>query len=167
MNPYKAKFAKWSISRNCIHDALTVCNWMWPMTVSPSRHRNYRGDTALESRFLSMVTGKAISEAELDLAGERILTLHRALTVKNMNTTDMRGQHDVMMDWVFDADPGVEPFTQGTIKMDREDMQLALTLFYKEMGWDERLGAPTRTTLVRLGLKDVADELERLNLLVV
>ncbi len=166
MNPYKARFAKWSLARNCIHDALTLCNWMWPMAVSPSSGRSYRGDTALESKFMSMVTGKEISEAELDLAGERILTLHRALTVKNMNTTDMRGKHDVMMDWVFDVDPEVKAFTRGTIKMDRDDMQLALTMFYKEMGWDEQLGAPTRATLERLGLSSVADELERLNLLV-
>jgi aldehyde:ferredoxin oxidoreductase len=166
MNVYKARFAKWSITRNCIHDSLTLCNWMWPMTVSPSKKRNYRGDTALESKFMTMVTGKEISEAELDLAGERILTLHRALTVKNMNTTDMRGQHDLMADWVFDVDPEAKAFTRGTIKMDRDDMQLALTLFYKEMGWDEKLGAPTRATLERLGLQGVADELERLNLLV-
>jgi aldehyde:ferredoxin oxidoreductase len=136
------------------------------MAVSPSNGRNYRGDTALESKFMSMVTGKEISEAELDLAGERVLTLHRALTVKNMNTTDMRGKHDVMMDWVFDVDPEVKAFTMGTIKMDRDDMQLALTMFYKEMGWDEQLGAPTRATLERLVLSSVADDLERLNLLV-
>jgi aldehyde:ferredoxin oxidoreductase len=165
MNEYKAKFAKWSLARNCIHDALTLCNWMWPMTVSPTKSRNYRGDTALEAKFMSMVTGKEITEAELDLAGERIMTLHRALTVKCMNTMDMRATHDVMMDWVYDADPGVAPFTKGTIKMDRDDMQLALTMFYKAMGWDEKLGTPTRATLERLGLKDVADELGSLNLL--
>jgi len=34
MNEYKAKFAKWSIIRNCLHDSLTLCNWMWPMMVS-------------------------------------------------------------------------------------------------------------------------------------
>lgn len=165
MNEYKAKFAKWSIVRNCLHDSLTLCNWMWPMVTSPTKERDYRGDTALESKFMSLVTGKEISEAELDLASERVMTLHRALTVKCMNTMDMRAKHDVMMNWVYDVDPGVAPFTPGTIKMDRDDMQLALTMFYKEMGWDEKLGAPTRATLEKLGLKDVADELGRLNLL--
>lgn len=165
MNEYKAKFAKWSIIRNCLHDSLTLCNWMWPMTVSPSKERNYRGDTGLESAFLRHVTGEDITEEELDLAGERIFTLHRALTVKQMGTIDMRGKHDLMTDWIFDMDPDVKPFTQGTIKMDREDMQLALTMFYKEMGWDEKTGAPTKATLERLGMKDVAVELEKLNLL--
>ena len=35
----------------------------------------------------------------------------------------------------------------GTDKMDREDMQVALTMFYKEMGWDEKTGAATKETL--------------------
>lgn len=165
MNEYKAKFVKWSLIRNCLHDSLTLCNWMWPMTVSPSKDRNYRGDTALESKFMNLVTGEDISEEELDLAGERIFTLHRALTVKQMGTTDMRGKHDVMTDWVYDMDPDVEAFTPGTIKMDREDMQIALTMLYKEMGWDEKTGAPTKETLERLGLNDVAADLEKLNLL--
>ena len=165
MNQYKAKLAKWGIIRNCLHDSLTLCNWMWPMTTSPLKSRNYRGDTALESKFLSLVTGEKMSEAELDLAGERILTLHRALTVKQMGTTDMRGKHDLMCAWVYDIDPTKKAFTPGTIKMDRDDMQLGFTMFYKELGWDEKTGAPTRATLERLGLKDVADQLGKLNLL--
>ena len=165
MNEAKAKFAKWSIIRNCLHDSLTLCNWMWPMTVSPSKERNYRGDTALEAKFLSIVTGEEIDEKTLDEAGERIFTLHRALTVKQMNTIDMRGNHDLMTDWIFDVDKDLKAFEEGTIKMDRDDMQLALTMFYKEMGWDEKTGAPTKATLERLGLNDVAAELSRLNLL--
>ncbi len=165
MNEYKAKFAKWGIIRNCLHDSLTLCNWMWPMTTSPLKERGYRGDTGLEAKFLSLATGEEISEEELDLAGERIFTLHRALTVKHMGTMDMRNKHDLMCDWVFDKDPDKKPFTPGTIKMDRDDMELAFTMFYKEMGWDEKLGAPTKETLVRLGLKDIADDLASLNLL--
>ena len=165
MNEYKAKFAKWGIIRNVLHDSLTLCNWMWPMTVSPLKERDYMGDTSLESQYFSVVTGVDTTEEELNLMGERVFTLHRALTVKEMGTTDMRGNHDLMVDWVFDIDPDKKPFTEGTIKMDRDDMQLALTMFYKEMGWDEKTGAPTRATLERLNMKDVADELDRLGLL--
>ena len=166
MNQYKAKFAKWSLDRNFLHDSITLCNWVWPMTVSPSKERGYRGDTGLEAKFFSLATGIETSEEELDLAAERIATIHRALTVKNMNTTDMRNKHDfVMADWVFDEDPDIEPFTPGTVKLEREDMHLALTMLYKEYGWDEVTGAPTRATLERLNMKDIADQLESLNLL--
>ena len=159
MNEYKAKFAKWSIVRNVLHDSLTLCNWMWPMTTSPLKERNYRGDTALESKYFSVVTGIDTSEQEMDLMAERVFTLHRALTVKQMGTVDMRNVHDLMVDWIFDMDPDKKAFTPGTTKMDRDDMQIAFTMFYKEMGWDEKTGAPTKATLERLGLNDVAAEL--------
>jgi len=165
MNEYKAKFAKWSLDRNFLHDSITLCNWVWPMTVSPSKERNYRGDTALEAKFFSLATGLETSEKELDLAAERIATLHRAATIKQMNTIDMRNEHDTVPEWVFNVDPEMKPFTEGTVKLDREDMQLGLTMLYREYGWDEKTGAPTRATLERLNLKDVADELEKLNLL--
>lgn len=165
MNQYKAKFAKYGVIRNCLHDSLTLCNWMWPLTASPLKERDYMGDTSLESKYFSVVTGIDTTEEELDLMGERVFTLHRALTVKEMGTTDMRGKHDLMVNWIFDIDPDKKPFTEGTVKMDRDDMQLALTMFYKEMGWDEKTGAPTRATLEKLNMKDVADELAKLGLL--
>ena len=49
--------------------------------------------------------------------------------------------------------------------MDRDDMRESLTLFYTEMGWDPELGCPTRETLHRLGLEDVAADLAAQNLL--
>lgn len=35
--------------------------------------------------------------------------------------------------WVFDKDPQIPVFTEGTDKMDRDDMHASLTMFYKEM----------------------------------
>ncbi|MBB9358593.1 hypothetical protein FSF08_008630, partial [Escherichia coli] len=47
----------------------------------------------------------------------------------------------------------------------RDDMHASLTMFYKEMGWDPQLGCPTRETLQRLGLEDIAADLAAHNLL--
>ena len=165
MNQAKAKFAKWAIERNLLHDSITVCNYTWPIAFSPSKSRNYKGDTALEAKFFSLATGIETSEKDLDLAGERIATLSRACTVKEMGTIDMRTKHDTIPEWVFTADPDKKVFTKGTTKLDKDDMQLALTMLYKEFGWDEKTGAPTRACLEKLGMKDVADELAKLNLL--
>lgn len=165
MNIYKAKFAKWCLIRNHLHNSLTLCNWMWPLMTSPHKRRNYMGDTSLEAQYYSLATGDKKSEKELDLVGERILTLLRALTVRSMGTVDMRNKHDVMADWIFDYPKDAKPFTPGSIKMDREDMQKALTMFYQECGWDEKTGAPTKATLLRLGLDEVAAELESKGLL--
>ncbi len=219
------KYAKWSLLRVCLHNAVTVCNWFWPMTVSPLKSRNYRGDLALEDKFFKAITGedmtqeklelaaeriytlhrdytvklmqtkdmrnehdlicswvfdkdpqipvftegtdkmakffKAITgedmtQEKLDLAAERIFTLHRAYTVNLMQSIDMRNEHDLICSWVFDKDPQIPVFTEGTDKMDRDDMHASLTMFYKEMGWDPQLGCPTRETLQRLGLEDIA-----------
>ncbi len=62
INDAKIKYAKWSLLRVCLHNAVTLCNWVWPMTVSPLKSRNYRGDLALEAKFsakgwLKLVTG--------------------------------------------------------------------------------------------------------------
>ena len=135
------------------------------MQVSPLKERNYRGDTSLESQFFSLATGFKVSETELDESAERIFTLHRALTAKQMKSSNLRRDHDQLTGWQFDMDPDKEPFTKGTIKLDRDDYDTALTLFYREMGWDEETGIPTRAQLTRLNLEDVADELERLGLL--
>lgn len=62
-------------------------------------------------------------------------------------------------------DPQIPVFTEGTDKMDRDDMHASLTMFYKEMGWDPQLGCPTRETLQRLGLEDIAADLAAHNLL--
>lgn len=165
INPYKIKYTKWSIIKNCLHDSVTLCNWVWPMTVSPLKDRNYRGDLGLEAAFFQAITGEPTTEESLDLAAERIFTLHRAYTVKLMGTMDMRNEHDQICSWVFDKDPDIPVFTEGTDKMDRDDMQRAFTMFYREMGWDPILGCPTRSTLVRLGLEDVANDLASRNLL--
>ena len=165
MNQAKARMAKWSIIRNVLHDSLTLCNWMWPMMASPQKERGYRGDTTLESVYYSQATGIETTEAELDAAAERIFNLHRALTVKQMGTTDMRTKHDRLTGWQFEMNPDKAPFSPGTVKLDREDFETALTMFYTEMGWDPKTGAPTRKALEASNLRYVADELEVLGLL--
>jgi aldehyde:ferredoxin oxidoreductase len=49
--------------------------------------------------------------------------------------------------------------------MDRADMEVAKDLFYEQLGWDKKTGAPTRETYVKTGLTDVADGLAKMSLL--
>lgn len=165
MNEAKARFAKFGVVRQTLHDSFTLCNWVWPMTLSPRKDRGYKGDLSVEAQYMTAVTGEKWSEEELDFASERVMQLQRALQVLWMNTTDMRNEHDAIVDWVFDKDPELKAFQEGTDKMDRADMQNAFSVMYKEMGWDEKTGAPTRATLEKFDLKDVADSLEKAGLL--
>lgn len=110
INDAKIKYAKWSLLRVCLHNAVTLCNWVWPMTVSPLKSRNYRGDLALEAKFFKAITGEEMTQEKLDLAAERIFTLHRAYTVKLMQTKDMRNEHDLICSPGIrqgSADPGL------------------------------------------------------------
>ena len=62
--------------------------------------------------------------------------------------------------------PGPEGRTvsrEGMV-IDREAFEKMKDEFYELRGWDAGSGFPTQKTLDRLGLKDVAEELRRLNL---
>ncbi|MEI7450876.1 MAG: aldehyde ferredoxin oxidoreductase [Desulfomonile sp.] len=161
MNIYKAKMAKWSLLRKELHDSLSLCNWMGPWIASPLKERNYRGEDSIESLLYSLATGDKKSREELDEVAERIFLLHRALTIRDMGTKEMRTQHDTIPDWVFTDHAGKAPYTKGTNRMDREDIKLAMDMYYEQMGWDKKSGSPTVAAYHRLGLGDVADELTK------
>ena len=164
MNEAKARFAKFGVVRQVLHDSFTLCNWVWPMTFSPRKERGYKGDLSAEAKLMSAVTGKEWTAEELDFAAERVIQLHRAMTVKSVGSRDMRNLHDVIPEYAYTTEPDVPVFTEGTVKMEKEDWQLALGMFYQQFGWDEQ-GSPTRETLEKFGLGDVADDLAASNLL--
>lgn len=169
MNRNKAKFAKWAFMGKNWHDMSTLCNWMYPMTLSPLKARGYKGDLELDAQFYSAVTGEAWTRADVDLASERVSNMLRVMTAISYNihlgSKNLRKDHDEITKWVFDKDPDFRPFEQGTDKLDRADMEIAKDMFYEEMGWDKATGIPTRKTLERLGLGYMADDLEKRGLL--
>ena len=158
----EAQAAAIEAQRCCIKDILITCAWSWPMYVSPYKERTpaYIGDTSLESRLLSAATGIDTTEGDLDRAGERIHNLMRAVMVREMGTRDMRHDHDVLPDHFFD---NPSPSTKAP-PVDREKFNNLMGMYYKLKGWDQD-GLPTRLKLEEMDLKDVADELEKRNLL--
>ncbi|MBF0120436.1 MAG: aldehyde ferredoxin oxidoreductase [Desulfobacterales bacterium] len=165
MNIYKAKMAKWSLLRKELHDALALCNWMGPISASPLKERGYRGDDSIESLLYTLATGDKKSCQELDHVAERILLLHRAITIRDMGTKEMRTMHDTIPDWVFEDIKDKSPFSKGTNRMDKEDMRIAMDMYYEEMGWDKKTGAPTLETYRKFDLGDVAEKLKQKGLL--
>ena len=56
-----------------------------------------------------------------------------------------------------------EPLTKGFLKgkkLDAQKYDAMLRVYYKKRGWDER-GIPTKSTLKKLGLSKVADQLNK------
>jgi len=63
--------------------------------------------------------------------------------------------------WMFLPRDGLKnPLSKGPLKgakLDRTKYDVMLQRYYKKRGWDER-GIPTKTTLKRLGLEDIAKQ---------
>jgi aldehyde:ferredoxin oxidoreductase len=88
---------------------------------------------------------------------DRIYTLIRAFWIRE------RGYWSRELDWPpprwFE-----QPLTKGPYagkKLKTEDYEKLLSLYYELRGWDEN-GIPRKSTLQRLGLNYVAEELNRI-----
>ncbi|MCD6446124.1 aldehyde ferredoxin oxidoreductase family protein [Candidatus Bathyarchaeota archaeon] len=109
------------------------------------------------TKFLYAVTGLKISWDELNTIADRIYTLIRAFWVREYS-----GNWNVEMD-VPPARWFKEPLTKGPLKgakLNREKYDEMLQMYYRKRGWDSR-GIPTKTILMKLGLTDVAEKLEK------
>ena len=108
-------------------------------------------------KFLYAVTGLEISWDELNIIADRVYTLIRAFWVREYGKNWSREMDFPPARW-FE-----EPLTKGNLKgakLDKAKYEVMLNMYYRKRGWDER-GIPTKTTLERLGLKDVAKQLKK------
>ncbi|HAG07295.1 MAG: Aldehyde ferredoxin oxidoreductase [Clostridia bacterium 62_21] len=155
--------------RACIKDMLTVCDWVYPMMTSGLAERDYTGDISLESRLFSAVTGLDVDQEGLDEIAERVWNMHRVLTLVqwgDWQPVNLRKEHDQIPDRYFTPLethllPPFPPAPEPHPPLEREKFEAVKAEYYKLMGWDEETGVPTRATLERLGLKEVADRLEK------
>ncbi|MEM3765409.1 MAG: aldehyde ferredoxin oxidoreductase family protein [Candidatus Bathyarchaeia archaeon] len=108
-------------------------------------------------KFLHAATGLEISWDELNLIADRVYALIRAFWVREYGKNWSRGMDFPPARW-FE-----EPLTKGNLKgsrLDRTKYEVMLNMYYRKRGWDER-GIPTKATLEKLGLKDVAKQLKK------
>jgi len=112
-----------------------------------------------EARLYSAVTGVDTGVEEIWKAGERIANLKRAVMVKREDRTR---EEETYPDAFFEAPWHTGGFIGGTAQLDRGKFEALKDRYYRLCGWDVKTGWPTRHKLEELGLKDVADELERI-----
>jgi aldehyde:ferredoxin oxidoreductase len=108
-------------------------------------------------KFLKTATGLDITMNDLFTIADRTLALIRAFWVREYAGSWSREMDTPPPRWFND------PLTKGHFKgavLNREKYDSMLQLYYEKRGWDSR-GIPTRSTLVKLGLRDVAQELAR------
>ncbi len=119
------------------------------------------------AQLYSAATGIETTPAELTRAAERAFNIYKAL---NAREGFSRKDDKFPERWVS------EPFKKGVEEiwlsdyfksrtLNREDVEKTLDAYYEERGWNVESGIPTRWKLEELGMKDVADDLERMGLL--
>ena len=100
---------------------------------------------------LSHATGLEFSDDALRITGERIYNLMRAYNALHGIT-----RADDRLPRRFTEEPSPSAGAKGQIAHAEE----MLDEYYALRGWDPELGWPTRTTLTRLGLSEIAERLE-------
>jgi len=132
-----------------LKDSYIVCDILFPYIFN-ANSLDHVGDLSLESRLYSAVTGIDMCLEESFQKGEMLCTLERALAVRDGRTR----QDDVLHSLYLEKEDA------GGRKYLGEDLERSKSEYYGLMGWDVESGVPTRSTLERLGLKDVAEGLE-------
>ena len=122
---------------------LGICSWTAPWEVSPLREKGYIGDIEMESKVFRAVTGIEMTQDDLDKAGLRAFILQRLYTMRQLKSRNPRQDHDQYPEWIFWDPKGKAPFTKGTIRMERSDIEKSFDLFYGLMDFDVKTGAPT------------------------
>ena len=129
-----------------IFEALTVCRFPW---------KNLDLELEWYTKFLHAVTGLEMTWDDLEVVADRIFNLTRAFWVREYGKAWNSRMDIPPLRW-FE-----EPLTKGALKgakLDRTKYNAMLQTYYQKRGWDEH-GIPTKTTLKKLGLEDVARQL--------
>jgi aldehyde:ferredoxin oxidoreductase len=138
---------KTQLIRGGVFEALTVCRFPY----------NSLGlELEWYHKYLRAATGLAFSLEQINQIGDRILNLIRAFWVREYGAKWSRELDVPPMRWFK------EPLTDGPLKgsvLDLEKYNAMLDLYYQKRGWDKN-GVPKKETLEKLGLADVASQLE-------
>lgn len=145
LNPEKVRFARITQYFYSVNDTMSWCMFVW----GPAWHV-YGPEHCLQ--LVQAATGwKDFSVEELLALGERRVNLMRAFNA--------REGADYRLDALpekFHAKALVGGPSDGVL-IDRTQLQGAISEYYRQAGWDEGSGNPTRATYQRLGLEWVAD----------
>ncbi len=178
-NMYSENFVKlvaWQrwYSRFWLQSAL-FCDWRWPNLYNGNRpdNRGLSGEEG-EPKFLNAITGGNLTYVDGIEIGRKIWYLDNAIWT-------LQGRHRDMVryaEYIYEVPYESGGFFKGYYmpgkvngkweyinlfgrKVDRVKFEEWKTKYYKFEGWNPETGWPTRKALEEVGLKIVADELEK------
>ena len=160
-NTYKMKRLQWVIARTELHNMLGLCSWMAPWEYCPDEKNQYVGDPNMEAKIFSAVTGVNKTGDDLDKDGIRAWMLQRVYTMRQLGSSNMRKDHDLVPGWIYTDPQDRKPFTTGTVRMDPDDINKSFDIFFEQVGCDKETGVPTTDTLKAYRLDFVIPVLQK------
>ncbi|MFC1869137.1 aldehyde ferredoxin oxidoreductase family protein [Thermodesulfobacteriota bacterium] len=135
-------------------DCLEICKWLTEFELMAEGS----GGIPRMAEVLSAITGVDYSKERLTETCERVYNLERAYNLRMGLTRD----DDIAPHHFYDT-PIMEGPSKG-MKLDREKFEGLKDVFYELRGGEKKTGAPTRETLEKLNMKNVADDLEKIGI---
>lgn len=143
----KVEFARKTQYMFSLLDSINLCVFVW----GPS-WQLYGPEHIV--KLIKAVTGWDVTIAELLEVGERRLNMMRAFNAREKISREQDKLPEKFFKKALKGGP-----TNGW-KLDKKQFESALNEYYRQCGWDEKTGTPTRETLERLRLTWLADDLE-------
>jgi aldehyde:ferredoxin oxidoreductase len=171
----KALAAKMIQDRQMAKESLILCDSIWPV-LYVEHSPDHVGDPSLESKILSAIAGRELTEEDLYRIGERIVNLQRAVLAREGH---LGRESDTLPEACFTVPlekerlnpecllPGKdgEVISRKGAVFDRQKFHGMLGEFYEFRGWDRETGLQTKARLEDLELHDVARDLAARGLL--
>lgn len=130
-----------------IKDSIMSCEWQSPDPRWPT----------MEAEMYSAATGLKTSVEDLEEAAFRSRLLYRAILIRNHGRTRKKEMEAI---WRTISIPDSWNETA-----DWKQWNEFVDMYYLDRGWDLETGWPYRETYEKYGLKDIADEMEKLGYL--
>jgi len=168
----KALCAKVIQDRVYAKESLGLCDNTWPILMVEGSE-DHVGDPSMESQIYRAVTGDETDEAGLQLTGERVFNLHRAILTREGRDTDKLPEfcHNKPVGGAFGNPEGMVPapgedviYRKGEV-LERGAFQKIMAEYSTLRGWQPSSGRQSQIRLQELGLPRVADDLAARGLL--
>ncbi len=143
----KAAYVIYTENEVALIDMLGFCKWVGPQGLMAL-------DAAYAAELYTAGKGVQVSSETLYEAAERTRNLERAFEIREGIT-----RYDDKLPKRF-----FEPITDGASKGEKIDpvkLEEMKTEYYMLRGWNPETGVPKRETLEKLGLKEVADDMDK------
>lgn len=154
----KEYVAIWHEYRGMIKDSVPMCDRQFPLLYDTLSSPAKVGWIDAEVQAYNAVVGTDWTLNEMHKAAEKAQNVLRSIWIRQGRAR----AHDESVIPYFEHQPDAWPDDTGPQTLDPAQFRALLDRYYALRGWDKTTGWPTRAKLEELGLKDVADELERL-----